>query len=246
MTTPTPLARGKRHNIASIALDHYRSGQSERDALDNAIAGKSINAADREAIEIELRGMIDGAASDRAELAPGLAVVPDGAMAELGSRVRAGVIGDREAALAATVIAAGGPIVPPPGALEHDAAVERIAAGSSERAKGQRRSPVERLVDALEDFSAARDEVRRFALGLLAERFAAEPATMKHARMMRAAISENLIDDAIDWAGRAVEVFPAFKPGDFRTLAVLVVDTLRPHLGDGCYAVAGLLAGGES
>lgn len=214
MPSPTPLARGRKHTLAASAFDHYQSGKSERDALEDVLAGKAINAADREDIERELGRMIADAGQDAHPDEPVLAVVPDenpfGDSDDESDRMvpRPEDVARAESIGKAAADAMFGPIVPPPGAAERDAAVERIAAGADRtRPRGARRTLDERRAEAAAAVQQAeravvqaRNALRGVDLFELADLLYSDRRGRDAARMIKASVRSGLIDDAVRFA----------------------------------------------
>lgn len=182
MTTLPQLSRGRRHILASAALEQVRAGVSTSDALTNAIAGKPVTAEDREAIEAELHRLV-GAEPLSPEDAAALVPDDDGSLEE-------------------------GPVIAPPGTAERTAEVERIASGAAkpERAKGERRSLEERRAEAVEGVASARfaltiaeSKLRKIDLLEIADLLATDKRGAPAARMIRTSVHAGFIDQALPY-----------------------------------------------
>lgn len=186
MSTPPPLSRGRRANLVAAALEQYQAGKSERDALDDVLAGKPIQNADRESIEAALAALIASGETPEPS-APDLAVVPS-VPADDGSLEPEDL---------------DGPEIPEP-----------PTPGPEAPKKGARRTAAQRLADAKAELVAALDEVLRIQLVILAHELQSHPASKRAGGMVAAAIANGYPDDAVPYAHQGLDAVIAASTAD--------------------------------
>lgn len=249
--TPKPWTLARRNRTAAAALEMYRGGQSERDAVTNAIGGKPISLGDRDLVATELARLIDADASDP-QPGPALAVVePEGDGEEPtghGCPFCAYQGSDFDPAkpcpdcgLVAHEPTAGdvvGTLLGPDGVTEID--VPRWAADHmqgrdpvdaaregehdqpmDDSSKGKRRSIDTRLIDAKVKLAAAEYEVRKLELLKVAELLDCWPKGKPAARMVRASVFAGFVTEAEPYAYKGAIAIGVVLPEPLPSMHVL-------------------------